>query len=335
MRTVSVAPASPRVLLAVPAVARAQGTLSTQGFGYPAGQISTRSLGAGGAHRRVRSALVDQSRRRSRASAAAALYVQAEPEYRSSDGRRRRQRRRSIARHPLVTVAFRCERTSCAGLSALEPARPQLRDERARHAAASATRHVATTNFFKSDGAIGDVRLALAWAPRRWLGSASAAHAITGDNRLRSSQRFDDSTRFARAHRHVDGRRTSAPRSRRASTLFVRRAVGLRRVVPEGRLDVGEARRHDARQARTCPTACRSALAYLGIHGHDDRRAHVEGRRGRACAGSDRRRCRSPTSWDTSVGADVLGPRLGPARYPAARGRALAHASLRPGRQSR
>jgi len=36
-------------MLAAAATARAQGTLSTQGFGYPTSGMSTRSLGAGGA----------------------------------------------------------------------------------------------------------------------------------------------------------------------------------------------------------------------------------------------------------------------------------------------
>src|SRR6185369_3132694 len=36
-------------LLSLPALVRGQGTLSTQGFGYPTGEMSTRALGAGGA----------------------------------------------------------------------------------------------------------------------------------------------------------------------------------------------------------------------------------------------------------------------------------------------
>ena len=34
-------------LVAMPSVVMAQGTLSTQGFGYPPGQLSTRSLATG------------------------------------------------------------------------------------------------------------------------------------------------------------------------------------------------------------------------------------------------------------------------------------------------
>ena len=65
-----------------PAPVAAQGTLSTQGFGYPGGQQSTRSLGAGGA--------LGESDPFSATNPAAiynfggsVLYFQAEPEYRT------------------------------------------------------------------------------------------------------------------------------------------------------------------------------------------------------------------------------------------------------------
>ena len=66
----------------LPAGGRAQGTLSTQGFGYPGGQMSTRTLGTGGA-----TADIDPFSVTNPASivnfGSSVLYFQAEPEYRT------------------------------------------------------------------------------------------------------------------------------------------------------------------------------------------------------------------------------------------------------------
>ena len=68
--------------LLLPASALAQGTISTLGFGYPAGQLSTRALGTGGALGEIDPLSVSNP-----ASilnfGGSALYFQAEPEYRT------------------------------------------------------------------------------------------------------------------------------------------------------------------------------------------------------------------------------------------------------------
>ena len=88
------------------------------------------------------------------------------------------------------------------------------------------TEALPTTNFFKSDGAIADVRFALAWTPRSWIRLGVGGHAIMGDNRLRSTQLFDDSARFAAI---IDtstityvGTAVSP-----GATLFIKNTVGL------------------------------------------------------------------------------------------------------------
>ena len=68
-------------LLSLPALARAQGTLSTQGFGYPTGEMSTRALGAGGATSDF-DAFSSSNPASIAASLGSMLYVQMEPEYR-------------------------------------------------------------------------------------------------------------------------------------------------------------------------------------------------------------------------------------------------------------
>ena len=181
-------------LLTLPAVSAAQGTLSTQGFGYPAGQMSTRTLGTGGALSEIDPLSVTNP-----ASVVnlgtSALYFQAEPEYRtirvgeSSD-------RSTIARYPLVVAGVPLTSSLFAGLSASNLLDRSF-ETRTRGSQVVGGNTVTSTNLFRSDGAIGDLRLALSWAPRTWLHLGLAGHAISGDNRLLSRQDFDDSTRYA------------------------------------------------------------------------------------------------------------------------------------------
>ena len=313
--------------LAVATAAHAQGTLSTQGFGYPTGGMSARALGAGGAITEFDPLSSTQSRR-------------------AAEHRRRRvvrpggarvppavRRRRARSRRASRAIRWRCvaiplrnnlmagltvsnlldrsfetneRRTQIIGDSTLH--HDQFLQERRRHRRRA--------------------RSPLAWAPANWIRLGVAGHAITGDNRLRSTQQFDDSLRFAsivdtstvdvRRHRRVGGR-LAVPRQRR----------GRGGLVSEGRLDVGEACRHDAGQGERS----RSHVVQRRLRRHpwhDHRRANLEGHldahaRARLAHASDQRglgherrrgRARSP---------------LGTAFHPAARRRAVAHAPLRAG----
>ena len=183
------------VALALPAATHAQGTLSTLGFGYPTGQLSTRALGAGGA--------LGEMDPLSASNPAAigylggsAVYFQADPEYRTLHVGTASEKT-SIARFPLIVGSIPLGPRLMLGLTA-----SNFLDRSFE----TATRGVQTvgdtslgvSNAFKSDGAMGDVRAALAWAPQNWLHLGGALHAITGDNRIRNTQVFDDSVRFAR-----------------------------------------------------------------------------------------------------------------------------------------
>jgi hypothetical protein len=175
-------------LLGLPAVAGAQGTLSTQGFGYPTGQMSTRTLGTGGSLAEIDPLSVTNPATLINLGASA-LYFQAEPEYRtisvggSSD-------RSTIARYPLVAAGVPLTSTLFAGLS-VSNLLDRSFETIARGSQVVSGTTVSSTNTFKSDGAIGDMRLALSWAPRPWLHLGFAGHAITGDNKLSRSQQFD------------------------------------------------------------------------------------------------------------------------------------------------
>jgi hypothetical protein len=161
---------------------------------------------------------------------------------------------------------------------------------------------------FKSDGAMGDVRLSLAWAARPWLRLGVAAHAITGDNRLSNSQIFDDSTRFAPL---IDtstvtfvGKAVSA-----GFELFAGSVAGLAgsyrkggaMTVKKGDETIGTA---------NVPDRMTISAAFLGIKGTTiaARASKDTWTRMRGLGTAD-----LPISdtWDMSVGADVLGPRVG------------------------
>jgi len=291
--------------LAMPALTRAQGTLSTQGFGYPTGGMSARSLGTGGA--------VTEFDPLSTTNPAAlpsigggALYVQAEPEFRRlSVGAGTESAR--IARHPLTTLAFPLSSTFTAGLS-LSNLLDRSFETNERRQQTVGTEVLPTTNFFKSDGAIADVRLALAWSPANWIRFGVAGHAITGDNRLRSTQVFDDSTRYASI---VDtstvtyvGTAVSA-----GTALFIANSIGLAASYRKG--GAMSVKHADTTLAKAnVPDRMSFGVAFVGIRGTTIgvRTSKETWTRMRGLGSAT-----LPISedWDTSVGADVLGPRFG------------------------
>jgi hypothetical protein len=293
---------SAAVLLVLPAVAGAQGTLSTQGFGYPTGQMSTRTLGTGGALSEIDPLSVTNPGTLINFGASA-LYFQAEPEYRtlrvggSSD-------RATIARYPLVAAGIPLTTTLFAGLSA-----SNLLDRSfetvARSSQVVGGNIVTSTNTFTSNGAIGDLRLALAWAPRPWLHLGLAGHAISGDNRLTSAQLFDDATRYAAI---VDTSTVTYVGNAFSGglELYTGRygvvAASYRRGGPLS-LKHGDTTLSQAR----VPDRLALSAAYLGIRGTSiavrSAREQWTDMDGLGSAGLP-----IYDGWDTSIGADVLGP---------------------------
>ena len=295
-------------LLVAPAVAVAQGTLSTQGFGYAGGQHSTRSLATGGALGEVDpySAINPSS---IIALGGSTLYFQLEPEYRTLTSGTDQQRA-TIARYPLVSASIPIGLRWMAGIGV-----SNMLDRTFK----TATRGVQTvggnlvgsTNTFASDGAIGDVRLALAWAPSSWLRVGVAGHAITGDNRLRSSQVFDDSLRYAAL---IDS----------TTITYVGSAysAGVQLQAPGGFNLAGSYRRGGPLSAKRADTTISTghvpdrlsfSLAYIGIRGTTigvrtakDKWSNMS----TLLSSNSSLSAQASDAWDTSVGADVLGPSL-------------------------
>lgn len=284
--------------------ARAQGNLSTFGFGYPPGQLSARAQAAGGAIGEMDpvsplnpAALINWS--------GSAVYFQIEPEFRrvnavdSSD-------RTTTARYPLTGAALSLGSRWMLGVAAstfLD--RSWATTSRTTHQLGSETLPATTT--FRSHGAINDVRLAVAWAARPWFRVGLAAHALTGQNRLTVIDAFDDTARYDPLQQDttISYRGTALSggvevRAGKVASLAASMRVGGRIRAVSGDATLRRA---------TVPTRFGVTVAYLGVANTAialrtayDKWSSLEalGRPG----------LRAVDAWDTSLGADVAGPRI-------------------------
>jgi hypothetical protein len=290
----------------LPAAAAAQGNLSTLGFGYPSGVFSTRALGAGGAIGEI-DPLSSANPAAIISFGGSALYFQADPESRTLHVGNATETAR-IARYPLIAASIPVTETFMLGLSVSNLLDRSFESitKRSQIVGDSA---VASTTAFKSDGAIADLRLGLAWAPQSWLRLGAGVHAITGDNRVRNTQVFDDTLRFASL---VDT----------ATVGYTGSAVsaGFEAIIGRALSVAGSYRRGGALSLQRGDTTLSKAnvpdrlgmsLAYLGIRGSSIAVRTSKDTWSRM-AGLGSASVRITDGWDTSVGADMLGPRIGP-----------------------
>jgi hypothetical protein len=172
---------------------RAQGTLSTQGFGYPLGGLSTRAASAGGA-----SAEFDQISTRNPAALGGwlrtGLYIQYDPEFRSVSTSTASDKM-VTPRFGAVAAGFIVGQRLVLGLSS-----NSFLDRSFATTIRSFERlggdSVLYTEKFQSSGAIGDTRLAASYFLTRALAVGVGVHLYTGENRLTLQRVFDDSTAF-------------------------------------------------------------------------------------------------------------------------------------------
>jgi hypothetical protein len=298
-----------RLLLAAtflaPIIASAQGTLSVQGFGYPTGQQSTRSLGAGGALGEI-----DPMSSSNPASilsfGGSALYFQAEPEYRTLTTGAKSEKT-SVARYPLVVASIPVSQNFMIGLS-VSNFLDRTFQTTSRGIQQIGDSALATANAFQSQGAIGDMRLALAWAPLTWMHLGVAAHAISGDNRIKNIQVFDDSTRFATL---VDSGTLGYIGNAYSTGIEVLAGKNISLAASYRKGGPLSLKRGDTTLANAhVPDRIGFSAAFLGIKGttiaartSKDSWSRMQGLGSSNVFITD--------AWDTSVGADVLGPRLG------------------------
>jgi hypothetical protein len=173
----------------VPALA--QGTLSTQGFGYPPGQLSTRSATMGGG-----SAETDPLSQLNPAALAdwvrSGLYLQYSPEFRSVKTAGASDETMTV-RFPVIAGALTVGRRAVVGLSASTLLDRTWETQRTGYEPAGSD-SAQFTEDFKSAGAINDLRLGLAYGIRQSLWVGVGAHVFSGDDRLDITRLSGDTT---------------------------------------------------------------------------------------------------------------------------------------------
>lgn len=178
-------------VLAAAGSARAQGTLSTQGFGYPPGQISAAAaaLGGGPAETDAQSAL-------NPASIAGwirpGFYVEYAPEFRSVTANGQSDHT-TTSRFPLLSGAITIGSRVTAGLSVSTLLDRTWETSRSGfdHFAADS---VQFTEDFKVSGAINDVKPSVSVAVFNTLWLGVSADVFSGDNDLTIMRTSQDTT---------------------------------------------------------------------------------------------------------------------------------------------
>lgn len=185
-----------RLALAVslaPVAAGAQGAISTQGFGYPTGGLSTRAAAAGGGF-----AEFDHSSPRNPSSTLGwgrgGLYFQYEPEFRrvsvGSSGDNT-----LTARFPVWMAGLQVGARAMGTLTT-----STLLDRtwatRVRGGQILGPDSVGYEERVESAGAINDIRLGLSYSVRENFSVGVGLHGFTGENRVRLDRVYDDSLRY-------------------------------------------------------------------------------------------------------------------------------------------
>lgn len=180
-------------LLAMPAILAAQGSISTQGFGYPTGGLSTRAAAAGGGFGEF-----DFTSPRNPSSSLGwgrgGLYFQYEPEFRrvtagpSSDNT-------MTARFPIWMAGMQLG-SRAMGTVTSSTLLDRTWATRVRGGQILGPDSVGYEERVESSGAINDIRLGVAYSVRSAFSVGIGLHGYTGENRMNLRRQFDDSLRY-------------------------------------------------------------------------------------------------------------------------------------------
>lgn len=171
----------------------AQGNISTQGLGYPTGQMSARAEATGGALADF-DALSLVSPAAIAGVGSSALFFQYSPEFRrvtAGSG----TANTTTARFPLVAGILPLGPIWTLGLSSSTFLDRSSETSLVRRQLVGAD-SVNETELTKTLGAINDVRVALARAGTPKVRIGGGLHAFSGSNRVRLSQLFPDSAKY-------------------------------------------------------------------------------------------------------------------------------------------
>jgi hypothetical protein len=187
-------------MLALPAVGMAQGTISTQGFGYPTGGLSTRAAAAGGGF-----AEFDFTSPRNPSSTLGwgrgGLYFQYEPEFRRvtagpvSDNT-------MTARFPIWMAGMQLGSRAMGTVTA-STLLDRTWSTRIRGGQILGPDSVGYEERVESAGAINDIRLGVSYSLRPSVSVGVGIHGYTGENRMNLTRTFDDSLRYGTLARQL------------------------------------------------------------------------------------------------------------------------------------
>ena len=181
-------------VVAVASRAAAQGTLGSQGFGYPPGQLSAYSRSLSGASAEmdplspINPAALSLMRR-------GGIYLQSEQEQRSLDAAGESSSTRSN-RFPLFAAIVPVGPRGMIGLS-FSTMLDRTWGTEIRSTQVFGADSAAYVERFSSAGALNDIRAAGSWALRDNLILGVGIHMFPGENRLRIERLYDDSLSFA------------------------------------------------------------------------------------------------------------------------------------------
>jgi hypothetical protein len=291
-------------MVLVASQASAQGTLGSQGFGYPPGQLSVYSRALGGATGEtdalspINPAALMLLRR-------GGLYIQSEQETRSIDAAGTSGSTRAY-RFPLFSAAMPVTSRGMIALS-FSTMLDRTWGTETRDKQLFGDDSVAFTERFRSEGALNDARLAGAWAIRENIIVGLGIHVFPGENRLTIAREFDDSLSFAplrdSANVNYSGTGVSGGllwRPIRTLTLGVSGRVGgslkLResdtvRTTADAPSRYGVGARYDVTGTTVAFRADRTLWSKMG--------------------GLGSTRATPQDTWDFGLGLETLGPRLG------------------------
>jgi hypothetical protein len=285
--------------------ASAQANLSTQGFGYPPGQLSTRALATGGSI-----AEIDPLSQINPASIAMhgtrIVSFQIEPEFRTVNTGSKSEHT-TTARYPNVLIAIPVGGSWVVSAGASTLLDRTATTEFNTTETITGGEQVPMTTTYHVDGAMSDVRLAAGWMPRSWLRLGVGAHAITGHNLVSVTQQFADSSQFSSFNQSLVIGFSGAAASAGVQLVNKDWSLGL-----SGRAGgTVRASVFDTVLARAkVPTRFGATLAYTGIANSAIAiRTSHDGWSSLDGLGSSN--LRANDSWDSSIGADIAGPHIG------------------------
>ena len=294
--------------------AGAQGSVSTQGFGYPPGHLSTRAMATGGAF-----GPFDPQSAVNPASiwswGPAALHFNYSPEFRrvklnggtSSSGISGGSDRTTTIRFPLIAAAVNVGERLVLGLSGstLLDRSWATRNDLEEIVLDDTVRSVQT---LRSAGAINDLRLAAAYdvVPRKFHVGVGL-HTITGENRLSVLREFEDTARFAALSQastlSYSGLALSVgaewqPVEQAAIAVSVRRGGTIRANLGDSLVSSGEV-----------PNQYTAALRFTGLEGVAVA-AHVDRIAWSSLGGLGSSQLRANDATNFGAGLEGLGPRF-------------------------